>query len=92
MVEKVPAAVKMGPYETVYREFDMPEIDDESALIKVEIAGICGSDVKNYGKPIQNVIMGHENVGVVAKAGRKWMARKGVKEGDRILLEHYLPT
>ena len=91
MVEKVPAAVKMGPYETVYREFDMPQIDDESALIKVEIAGICGSDVKNYGKPIQNVIMGHENVGVVAKAGRKWLARKGVKEGDRILLEHYLP-
>ena len=91
MAIKVPAAVKMGPNETVYREFDMPEIDDESALIKVEIAGICGSDVKNYAKKIENVIMGHENVGVVAKAGRKWLARKGVKEGDRILLEHYLP-
>ena len=57
MAEKVPAAVKLGPNETVYREFNMPEIDDESALIKVEIAGICGSDVKNYGKPIQNVSM-----------------------------------
>ena len=42
MVTKVPAAVKMGPNETVYREFDMPEITDDSALIKVEIAGICG--------------------------------------------------
>lgn len=91
MVEKVPAAVKMGPYETVYREFDMPEITDDSALIKTEIAGICGSDVKNYGKKIENVIMGHENVGIVAKAGRKWLQRKGVKEGDRVLLEHYLP-
>jgi len=57
----------------------------------VEIAGICGSDVKNYSKPIQNVIMGHENVGVIAKAGNKFLKRKGVKEGDRVLLEHYLP-
>jgi threonine dehydrogenase-like Zn-dependent dehydrogenase len=91
VAEKVPAAVKMGPNETVYREFDMPDIAEDSALIKVEIAGICGSDVKNYGKPIQNVIMGHENIGVVAKAGKKWAERKGVKEGDRIMLEHYLP-
>ena len=52
MVEKVPAAVKMGPNETVYREFDMPEIPEDGALIKVEIAGICGSDVKNYAKKI----------------------------------------
>ena len=52
MAEKVPAAVKMGPNETVYREFDMPEIEEDSALIKVEIAGICGSDVKNYAKKI----------------------------------------
>ena len=91
MVQKVPAAVKMGPNETIYREYDMPEVSDESALIKMEIAGICGSDVKNYAKKIENVIMGHENVGVVAKAGRKWLARKGVREGDRVLLEHYLP-
>src|SRR5258705_7411992 len=81
----------MGPNETVYREFDMPEIPEDGALIKVEIAGICGSDVKNYSKPIQNVIMGHENVGVNAKAGNKFLKRKGVKEGDRVLLEHYLP-
>ena len=91
MVEKVPAAVKMGPNETVYREFDMPEVTEDSALIKTEIAGICGSDVKNYAKKIENVIMGHENVGIIAKAGRKWLQRKGVKEGDRVLLEHYLP-
>src|SRR5882672_9627196 len=81
----------MGPNETVYREFDMPEVGEDSALIKTEIAGICGSDVKNYAKKIENVIMGHENVGIIAKAGRKWLQRKGVKEGDRVLLEHYLP-
>ncbi len=91
MAEMVEAAVKAGPYETVYREFPMPDVPEDAAILKMEIAGICGSDVKNYGKPIKNVIMGHENVGVVYKAGKKWAQRKGVKEGDRILLEHYLP-
>ena len=91
MAEKVLAAVKTGPNATELREFAMPDIPEDGAILKMEIAGICGSDVKNYAKPIQNVIMGHENVGVVYKAGRKFVERKGVKEGDRILLEHYLP-
>lgn len=91
MAEKVQAAVKTGPGTTEMREFDMPDIEDDAAILKMEIAGICGSDVKNYAKPIENVIMGHENVGIIAKAGRKFVARKGVKEGDRVLLEHYLP-
>ena len=35
--------------------------------------------------------MGHECGIFIAKAGRKFLARKGVKEGDQVLLEHYLP-
>ena len=91
MAETILAAVKTAPGQTEYREFTLPEIDDESALMKVEVAGICGSDVKNYKNTIKNVIMGHENVGVIAKAGKKWLQRKGLKEGDRVFLEHYLP-
>jgi len=91
VADKVLAAVKTGPNATELREFNMPDIPEDSALVKMEIAGICGSDVKNYSKPIQNVIMGHENVGIIAKAGRKFIERKGVKEGDRVLMEHYLP-
>ena len=91
MAETILAAVKTAPSQTEYREFALPEIDDESALMKVEVAGICGSDVKNYKNTIKNVIMGHENVGVIWKAGKKWLQRKGLKEGDRVFLEHYLP-
>jgi threonine dehydrogenase-like Zn-dependent dehydrogenase len=34
--------------------------------------------------------MGHENVGVIARAGRKFTERKGFREGDRVFVEHYV--
>ena len=85
------SAIKTGPSSTELREFPMPEIPEDGALMKVEAAGICGSDAKNYKTPLKNVIMGHENVGIIWKAGKKFLERKGLKEGDRVFLEHYLP-
>jgi threonine dehydrogenase-like Zn-dependent dehydrogenase len=34
--------------------------------------------------------MGHENIGVIAKAGREFVRRKGFKEGDLVFVEHYV--
>ncbi|EPD64225.1 zinc-dependent alcohol dehydrogenase [Streptomyces sp. HGB0020] len=92
MAEQVLAAVRTAPGRTELREFPMPDIPDDGALLKVEVAGICGTDVKMYGKPPfpDPVIMGHENVGVIAKAGRTFTERKGLAEGDRIFVEHYV--
>src|SRR5918996_565007 len=92
MGEGVLAAVRTGPGKTELREFPVPDIDDDSALLKVEVAGICGTDVKMYAKPpfADPVIMGHENVGVIARAGRGFTQRKGLAEGDRVFVEHYL--
>jgi threonine dehydrogenase-like Zn-dependent dehydrogenase len=91
-MEKVLAAVRVGPSTTEIREFPMPDIPKDSALMKMEVAGICGTDVKMYKAPPSNapVIMGHENIGVIAKAGREFTQRKGFKEGDLLFVEHYV--
>lgn len=92
MTEKVLAAVRTGPLRTEFREFDMPDIPDDGALLKIEVAGICGTDVKFYAKPPipDPVIMGHENIGIIAKAGATFKKRRGLKEGDRVFAEHYV--
>jgi len=91
-VDKVIAAAKVAPSTIELREFPMPEISDESALLKMEVAGICGTDVKMFKQPVKGapVIMGHENIGYIATAGRKFTERKGFKEGDLVFLEHYV--
>ena len=93
MAEQVLAAVRTGPSKTEIREYPMPDISADSALMKMEVAGICGTDVKLYAHPptTDPVIMGHENIGVIAKAGREFTKRKGFKEGDLVFVEHYVP-
>jgi threonine dehydrogenase-like Zn-dependent dehydrogenase len=92
MAETVLAAVRTAPRTTELREFPMPDIPPDGALLKMEVAGICGTDVKMYAKPVirEPVIMGHENVGTIAMAGRKFVEFHGLGEGDRVFVEHYV--
>ena len=48
MADSVLAAVRVAPSTTELRELPMPELSDDAALLKVEVAGICGTDVKMY--------------------------------------------
>jgi len=76
----------------VVREVDDPEIDDHSALLKVESVAVCGSDIRifHHGNPRVKppAIIGHETSGVVVKAGRN-VTR--VKEGDRVAVGADVP-
>ncbi len=92
MGERVLAAVRTGPSKTELREFPMPDIPRDGALLKMEVAGICGTDVKMYAQPVIEtpVIMGHENVGTIVKAGAEFVERQGLGEGDRVFVEHYV--
>ena len=57
------------PGQIVMREFPIPAIGPEDGLLRVELAGVCGSDPGLYrGKPSSlpiayPLILGHEIVG-----------------------------
>src|ERR671933_265537 len=92
MADAVLAAVRTAPRTTELREFPMPDLPPDGALMKVDVAGICGTDVKMYAKPVIEapVIMGHENVGTIVAAGAQFVERQGLQEGDRVFVEHYV--
>ena len=91
MPERVLAATTVGPFKTELREYPFPEIPADAGILKIEAAGVCGSDWRAYQNDGPPRIMGHENVGRVYRIGpiaaRKW----GLREGDRVALEEYLP-
>ncbi len=70
------------------KEFDIPEFDQQSVLVKVNSAGVCGSDLHAFHgtHPFRKppMILGHEASGEVVQLGRKV---KGLKVGDRIAVE-----
>src|SRR5438874_5850249 len=91
MAERVMAAVQIAPETTELREFPLPEVASDAALLKVEAAGVCGSDVGGYKRMgAAPRILGHENVGTIARAGEAFARRWGVREGDRVAIEEYL--
>jgi threonine dehydrogenase-like Zn-dependent dehydrogenase len=88
------AAVAIEPGVTEIREIPLPDPETTSGLLKVEITGVCGSDWSYYHqlpKLRGPLILGHETVGVIERAGGEAQRRWGVKEGDRVALEEYLP-
>jgi threonine dehydrogenase-like Zn-dependent dehydrogenase len=94
MTMKVRAAVALEGRRTEVREFDVPALAPDGGLLKIEAAGVCGADwpyFLNYPKAKGPLILGHENVGFVAAIGKTAAERWGVKEGDRVALEEYLP-
>lgn len=94
MTAKVHAAVALPGKRTEVRAFDVPPVAPDAGLLKVEVSGVCGADwpyFLNYPQSKGPLILGHESVGHVAALGPLAAQRWGVKEGDRVALEEYLP-
>jgi len=93
-VTSIAAAVSYDIRRTEVRQFAQPSLPDDGGLLRVELCGVCGSDwpyYLKYPKARGALILGHEAVGHVASLGAAAAARFGVKEGDRVALEEYLP-
>lgn len=92
MTKKVLAAVKTGIETIELKEFDYPQVQPDTGILKVEASGVGGSDPETYRRPNHApVIMGHENVGTIVELGEVSAKRWGVKAGDRVALHEYLP-
>lgn len=62
-----------GKQELTLKSFEIPEINDDEVLVKVEGCGICGTDVHEYkGDPfgLIPVVLGHEGTGTIVKIGK----------------------
>ncbi|HEX9443941.1 MAG TPA: alcohol dehydrogenase catalytic domain-containing protein, partial [Candidatus Binatia bacterium] len=90
MAERCRAATLVAPDKIEIREYPIPDIPPDGGLVAVEIAGVCGTDVKYLHGKIElplPTILGHEILGRVARLGGAAAALHGLKEGDRVILK-----
>lgn len=84
-------AIMTGVGEIAYEEREIPKIEKNEVLVKLEYVGICGSDVHYFetgriGDYIVNppFVLGHEASGTVTKVGEDV---QHLQVGDRVALE-----
>jgi len=74
--------------DIILADIPEPSAGEGQVKIRVEYAGICGSDIKGFNTPIipggkirPPIVPGHEGVGIVTEVGR---GVTNVKVGDRV--------
>jgi L-iditol 2-dehydrogenase len=91
------APVFVGPNLPLeIREFDLPTLKEGEILVKMRLAGICGTDVHVWQNPKSPspVIFGHENVGQIVSGAeiRKFdSVGQEIKNGDLVLFDGKAP-
>jgi L-iditol 2-dehydrogenase len=98
MRNSVSAAVMTGPGQFEVRRYPYPEVDEVSAVIALEMCGICGTDKHTFrgettqfaGTPAEShtpfpIIPGHEIVGRIAEIGRN-ASRSLEYNGQRLVV------
>ena len=98
MAEQAKVAVLTDPRKFEYREVDIPGIGPDEGILRVEAAGLCGTDWEQYLGHLDNtpwavrpIIPGHEILGWIEKVGVNAAKKWDVKEGDRVTVEASIP-
>ncbi len=84
------------------REYPLPELEPDALLVRINRAGICGSDLHNwrgelkdlFGAPDRGLTFGHEMCGVVERLGRNIKTDstgQALTEGDRVTYCYFYP-
>ncbi|MDA3660146.1 zinc-dependent alcohol dehydrogenase [Mycobacterium xenopi] len=84
------ALVLDAPRRLVVREFRVPTVGDDDALLRVSACGLCGTDHEQYTGELASgfaFVPGHETVGTIEAIGSKAAKRWGVAAGDRVAVE-----
>jgi L-iditol 2-dehydrogenase len=99
MAKMVKAAVMTKPGSIVIENFEKPEVDSDSILLKTEVAGICGTDVHIFQGHLPTVpfpiIPAHEYVGKVETLGASAVGMEARGQnlivGDRVAVVPCIP-
>jgi threonine dehydrogenase-like Zn-dependent dehydrogenase len=91
-VRSARAAVLVQPKTLELREFPLPAIGPDEALLRIEASGICGTDYEQYEGDVPPheyytpfpVVPGHEPLGIITEIGDRARERWGVSVGDRV--------
>lgn len=80
------AVVMHAPMDMRVEQVEIPRIEPEGMLVKVEACGLCGSDLRTIRSGHSKVklpwILGHEICGTVAEVGTDYAGRWAI--GDRL--------
>ncbi|MGE5821453.1 MAG: alcohol dehydrogenase catalytic domain-containing protein [Nitrososphaerota archaeon] len=81
--------VKVVDKKVTLVESELPKVNEDEMLVRMQSCGICGSDLEkvygNYG--MRSLRVGHEPAGVVIKVGKNL---KKFQIGDRVFVHHHV--
>jgi L-iditol 2-dehydrogenase len=84
------AAVYRGPGQIVIEEIPRPEIGPGELLVRVDVCGVCPTDIKKIAKGLLPPprVFGHEMAGRVVEVGK---GAQGYTLGERVVVHHHVP-
>lgn len=90
--------MQTGARSFAVHEFPRPSVGPDDAVLRVELCGMCGSDIEQYDGRFDEMgwtrgatIPGHEPLGIIDEIGERAAKRWGVQQGDRVAVEPLIP-